>query len=336
MQLRPRTLSLTLRRLLLVSAAALGATLTGACGSEDGEDTVRISVIPKGTTHEFWKSIHAGAKVAAQELGVEITWSGPLREDDRESQIQVVENSVIGGADGIVIAPLDDTALARPLEEAAAEGIPVIVVDSDVDWDGRVSFVATDNYKGGQIAARALGDLLGGEGQVMMMRYLEGSASTEKREAGFLDTLRKDYPGIEVVSDNQYAGATNEGAYQTSENLLIQFGDVVEGIFCPNESAAFGMLRALEDAGLAGDKRFVGFDASEKLVEALREGTIDGLILQDPWAMGDLGVRKLVAHLNGEPVEPRIDTGVHLVTKENMDEPEMSRLLVPDLSVLGD
>lgn len=326
-----------MRRPPALAALALGAHLAlSACGGGADDGVTTIAVIPKGTTNEFWKSIHAGAKEAAEELGVEISWQGPLREDDRESQIQVVENFTIAGVDGIVIAPLDDTALARPLKEAAAEGIPVIVIDSDVRWEGRVSFVATDNYQGGVLGARALGELLEGEGDVMMLRHLEGSASTMKREAGFLDTLQEEFPGIRVVSENQFAGATPEGAYQTAENLLIQYGEVVEGIFCPSEPAAFGMLRALEDAGLAGKKEFVAFDASEKLVAALRDGKIDGLIVQDPHAMGSLGVRHMVQHLAGESVPARVDTGVHLVTPETMDDPELHRLLAPDLSVLGE
>ncbi len=289
-----------------------------------------VAVIPKGTTHEFWKSVHAGAVKAGRELGVDIVWKGPVREDDRDEQIKVVENFVAGGADAIVLAPLDDTALVPAAREAARQGIPVVIIDSDLRWDGQVSFVATDNYRGGAEAARRLGALLGGAGKVLVLRYQEGSASTMNREAGFLDTLARDFPGLEVVSSNRYGGATTESAYATAENLLVRFRQL-DGIFCPNESTTFGMLRALQDAGRAGRVRFVGFDSSVKLVEALAAGEIDGLVIQNPFRMGEEGVRAAVARLDGKPVEPRIDTGVAVATRDNMDEPAVRELLSPDL-----
>ncbi len=325
------------RRLARYFTVVLALFALGACGAE-GEAAAgrrRIAVVPKGTIHEFWKSIHAGAETAARELGVEILWKGPLREDDRDEQIKVVESFTIMGVDGLVIAPLDDTALAPVLADAAGRGIAVVVIDSDVAWDGRVSFVATDNYAGGVMAGEALGELFGGTGAVMMMRCQEGSASTMKREAGFLDTIRARFPGLEVVSENQRSGATVEAAYQTAENLLISHPDV-DGIFCPNESSVFGMLRAMQDAGIAGKVRLVGFDASAKLVEALAAGEIDGLVIQNPFGMGYRGVRAVVEHLDGKSVEGRIDTGVVVVTKANMGEQGMAALLAPDLSILAD
>lgn len=294
-----------------------------------------LAVIPKGTTHEFWKSIHAGALQAAAELGVEIIWKGPLKEDDREAQIAEVENFVSRGVDGIVLAPLDDTALRAPVMNAARSGIPVVIIDSGLQSHDYVSFVATDNYRGGRLAGEHLAWLLGGRGRVVVLRYQEGSASTMERERGFLEAVA-DCTGIAVVSANQYGGATTETAYRASENLLAPHkggdgGLALEGIFCPNESTTFGMLRALQDAKLAGRVRFVGFDSSTKLVDGLRLGHLDGLVLQNPVRMGYLGVRTMVAHLDGEKVPERIDTGVHLVTRQNMDEPEMKALLEPDL-----
>lgn len=315
----------------LVVASGIAGT---ACTKEDGgagAGARRIAVVPKGTTHEFWKSIHAGANKAGRELGVEILWKGPVREDDRDDQIKVVEDLISRGVDGIVCAPLDDKALVRPLSDATNEGIPVVIADSGVQWDGYVSFVATDNYKGGVLAAERLGELIGGEGTAVIMRYQEGSASTMKREAGFLETMAEEFPGIEIVSSNQYGGATTESAYATAENLLVSFGGV-DGIFCPNESTTFGMLRALQDAGKAGDVKFVGFDASDKLVDALRAGQLHGLVLQNPMAMGELGVRAIVDHLDGRPTQKRIDTGAVMVTPENVDEPAKVLLHSPDLS----
>lgn len=323
----------------MIAAAAAAALLSlAACGSEDPgatDGSLRIAVIPKGTTHEFWKAVHAGAEEAAQRLGVEAIWKGPLKEDDRAAQIKVVEDFIARGVDGIVLMPLDNRALEPVATEAAGQGIPVIIADSDLDWDGRVSFVATDNYRGGEMAAEALGGLLGGEGTALMMRYLEGSASTMAREQGFLDKMAADFPGVELVSTNQYAGATTESAYATAENLLQNHGDV-KGIFCPNESSVFGMLRALQDAGRAGAVEFVGFDSSPKLLEGLRAEEIDALVLQDPVAMGRMAVEAMVAHLGGGAVEGRIDTGAKVATPTNLDSPEIAALLSPDLSILGE
>jgi ribose transport system substrate-binding protein len=291
----------------------------------------RIAVIPKGTTHEFWKSVHAGANKAGRERDVEIIWKGPVREDDRDEQIKVVENFIASRVDAIVLAPLDDTALVPAVSEAAREGIPVVIIDSDIKWQGRVSFVATDNYRGGEVAARRLGTLLAGKGKLLVLRYQEGSASTAQRESGFIDTLKKELPGIELVSSNQYGGATTESAYKTAENLLVQWKQL-DAVFCPNESTTFGMLRALEDAKRSGQVKFVGFDSSDKLRSALAQGELQGLLLQNPFRMGELGVQAALDKLDGKPVAPRIDTGVTLATRENMAEPAVASLLSPDLS----
>jgi ribose transport system substrate-binding protein len=312
----------------------------GCKQKEETENKYSIAVIPKGTTHIFWKSIHAGAVKAEQELkdagvDVEIIWKGPLKEDDRESQIRVMEDFVTRGVSGIVLAPLDDTALRVPVKNAVGYGIPVVIIDSGLKKADYTSFVATDNYVGGKKGGERLAEILGGKGKVIMLRYQEGSASTMKREQGFLDVLKEKYPEIEVVASNQYGGATTESAYIASENLLAPLrtpdgGLTVDGIFCPNESTAFAMLRALEDSGLAGKVKYVGFDSSDRLVLALRKGYIHGLVLQDPINMGYLGVKTIVAHLRGEKVEKLIDTGSSMATPENMDDPKMKNLLEPD------
>jgi ribose transport system substrate-binding protein len=292
---------------------------------------IEIAVIPKGTTHEFWKSIHAGAQQAAIEHGVEILWKGPQKEDDRAQQITVVEDFISRGVDGIVLAPLDDRALMRPVRDATREKIPVVIIDSALQGKDYISFVATDNYLGGVLAGKRMGELLQGRGNIFMIRYQAGSASTTKREAGFLDTMQQEFPEVHFLVKDQYAGSTTETAYQMAENLLNRFPDV-DGIFCPNESSTFGTLRALQEAGKAGKIVFVGFDSSPKLVQGLRDSHIQGLVLQDPVKMGYLGVRQMVLHLKGQPVENRIDTGVYMVTKENMESPQMRSLLQPDLA----
>jgi ribose transport system substrate-binding protein len=326
-----------------VLTAVIGLALVlPACGKKPSEasapgvaKTLSIAVIPKGTTHEFWKSIHAGAARAARELGAEIIWKGPQKEDDRAQQITVVEDFISRGVDGIVLAPLDDRALMRPVRDAVREKIPVVIIDSALQGSEHISYVSTDNYKGGVLAARRLGELLGGKGRIFLIRYQEGSASTVQREAGFYDTITKEFPAIVLLVQDQYAGATTETAYQLAENLISRFPDV-EGVFAPNESSTFGTLRALQESRLAGQVVFVGFDSSPKLIQGLRDGHIKGLVLQNPDKMGYLGVKTIVAHLRGETVEKVIDTGVLLATLENMDAPEIRALLSPDLSLIDD
>jgi ribose transport system substrate-binding protein len=324
-------------RQILFAMLCLSAAVFAAESAYAQAKKPTIAVIPKGTTHEFWKSVHAGALKAANELGVDIIWKGPLKEDDREEQIKVVENMVIRGVAGIVLAPLDDTALRTPVANAVRGGIPVVIIDSDLKSDKHTSFVATDNYAGGKLAGHHLAKLLDGKGRVAMLRYAEGSASTSNREQGFLDAI-KEHPGITVVSASQYGGATTETAYKASENLLAPLKKAgtreLDGIFACNESTTFGMLRALQDAGLTGKVRFVGFDASSKLVEALKAGHIDALTVQNPMRMGYLGVKTMVDHLSGKPVEKRVDTGVALVTKDNMNDPAVKEVLEPDLSIV--
>jgi ribose transport system substrate-binding protein len=211
----------------------------------------RIMVIPKGTTHEFWMTIHAGALKGADELGnVEVIWQGPHKEDDRTQQIQLVQSAVAAGVDGIVLAPLDQKALVKPVEEAIAKGIPVVIIDSGLDSSKIVSYVATDNYHGGVLAARRLGELLNGEGKIILLRYMVGSESTDQREKGFTDTIAKEFPKIRYLSDSEYAGATSDTAQQKAQNLATRFRGQVDGIFCVNESSAYGTLRALEGAGM--------------------------------------------------------------------------------------
>jgi len=321
-----------MRRLtLLVVLLAVAASLI-ACGSKSG-NTITIAVVPKGTTHEFWKSVHAGAIKAGRELGVTILWQGPLKEDDREDQIRVVDTLVSRGIQGLLLAPLDDKALRQPVANAVRAGVPVVTFDSKLESDDPASLVATSNLDAGKLAGMHMGKILGGKGNVIVMRLHEGAASTTAREQGFLDAIAT-FPGITVVSSNQYAGALAEGAYRTGENLLASTRaaeGAVQGIFCPNESTTFGMLRALQNGGLAGKIKYVGFDSSDKLVQGVRDGQIDALLLQDPFAMGYVGVKTLVRHMRGETVAKFIDTGATVVTRDNMNQPDIKERLQPNL-----
>lgn len=294
---------------------------------------LKIAVIPKGTIHEYWKSIHAGAiKAELESRNIQTIWKGPIKEDDREQQINVVESFVTGGADGIVLSPLDDVALVKPVKDAGHSGIPVVIMDSGLKaqaGEDFVSYVATDNYAGGKLAAEQMIRMLGGKGKVLVLRYQHGSASTTQREDGFLEGL-KAAPEITVVSSDRYGGPTSDSAQTEAENLLNRFADL-GGIFCACEPMTFGTLRALQTAGRAGKVKLLGFDPSAKLIDAMRRGEVHGIVLQDPLNIGYLAVKTLAAHLRGEKVPARIDTGCAIATPENMNESRIQELLSPPI-----
>ncbi|MDQ7785582.1 MAG: substrate-binding domain-containing protein [Desulfomonilaceae bacterium] len=325
---------------LLVAAATVGAGLFLKKGNDatpqahsskaqiDSSETAGvgpIAVIPKGTTHSFWNSVLAGAQKAAKEHGVDIFWTGPDREGDREKQIQIVEDFIVKKVAGIVLAPTDAGALVPVVERAAAVKIPVVIIDSDIDTDKRVSFVATDNYAGGAIAARHMAKLLGGKGKVAVIKYMAGSASTTAREKGFIETLKKEFPQIELVED-RYGMDTVETALSAAEDVLTRHKEL-DGIFACNESTSRGALRALESQGRADVVKMIGFDAADALLKGLEAGRIDALVVQNPHAMGYDGVRSAVAAIKGQSVKARIDTGVELVTKDRLNSPEIRALI---------
>lgn len=316
------------RRLALLLASLC---LAVSCGDAGRSGATRIAVIPKGTQHVFWNAIHAGAAQAAEESGVEILWKGPVPESDRQAQIHLLQNFVTSGVDGIVLAPVDDQALARPVADAVAAGIPVVVIDSALQGDAHSAYVATDNRRGGELAGKKLGELLGGKGKVIVLRFQQGSASTTQREEGALAALEA-FPGIEVVSKDQYAN-DEQKAKATAAALLLAHPDA-NGVFCPNESTTHGFLVALQQAGKAGAIQFTGFDSSEALQRGLEQGHIHGLVLQDPVGMAAQGVRACVATLRKQPVDKMQTTELALATPQNCKEPRIAALLQPDLSIL--
>lgn len=334
-----------LARVLAVAGLVAAAAVLGAMGQPDKKADspsparkLRIAVVPKGTTHDFWKSIHAGALKAGKELGdVEITFRGPEKEDDREQQVALVQNLISAKYDAIVLAPLDDRALVGPVKQAAAAKIPVVIIDSGLQakvGEDFVSFVATDNEKGGELAGKRLGEAMGGKGTALLLRYQEGSASTALREKGFVNAISQ-FKDIKLIDPKRYAGPTRASAQEAAENLLLA-NSKVDGVFCPNESSTFGMLLAMRGRGMTKKTKFVGFDSSDAMVDAMKKGEIDGLVLQSPIKMGYLGVKTAVEAIRGKKVDQRIDTGVVIVTKDNMDTPESKELLSPDLkSMLG-
>ena len=244
-----------------------------------------------------------------------------------------MENFISREVDGIVLAPLDDNALVWPVISAIEKNIPVVVIDSDLNTDKRISYIATDNYNGGVVAAKHLAQLMGNKGNAIIMRYQAGSASTDLREKGFIDKITNDYSKIKIISMDQYAGATREAAYTTAQNLLNRYGKEISGLFTPNESTTVGAVLALKDLNMTNEQiHLVGFDASTRLITALEEKQLDAVVVQNPMGMGYNGVMTIVKHIKGETVKSRVDTGVELVTFENMNSKKMQALLNPPIA----
>jgi ribose transport system substrate-binding protein len=325
--------------------ATLGLALLSGCGGPTGESSperesenataetatpaakkLRIAVIPKGLAHQFWLTIKAGAEAAAAEGGAEILWQGPAKETEVEKQINIVQDMLNSKVDGLVLAACDENALIPVVKKATDAGIPVITIDSGVASDMPLSFVATDNVAGASMAADTLSELIGGAGKVGLIPFIKGAATSNLREEGFLSGIAK-HPDIEV-SATLYCQSDVAKAMEVTQDMLTRHGDL-KGIFATNEPAAIGAAQAIKAAGKQGQVKVVAFDAAEEEITALKDGSVQALVVQNPYRMGMLGVQAALDAIAGKPVEKRIDTGVTVVTMDNFEEPEIQALLYP-------
>ncbi len=312
----------------LIGGLSVGAALTlfeAGCG---GEKKRVIGVVPKGRAHLFWQSVQAGAIAASREVDVEISWNGPATETDFNGQLQIIDSMINRRVDAICLAPIDKKAMVSVVERAAAQKIPVVIFDSPVDTEKFVSQVATDNYAAGAMAAERMGEILGGKGDVVMVAVQPGAASTMARESGFEETIAKKFPEIKIV-DKRFGMADYAKSLAVAENMLTAFPKVA-GLFASNESSAAGASQALR-ARTGMKVKMVGFDSSAPLVEDLRKGLIDSLVVQQPFKMGYESVMAAVNHLAGKEVVKINNLEPKLVTAQNVETPEMQELVNPDL-----
>jgi ribose transport system substrate-binding protein len=288
---------------------------------------INIVVIPKGSDHVFWDFIRAGVDKAVSEIGsIKLTWRGPAYNDDTASQIKLVELFTRKQVDAIILVPTDKQALVEPVKKAVEAGIKIIVIDSGLDGNYHLSFIGTDNFQGGVLAAQHLSSLIGDQGKVLVLRTVKGSASTDRRAEGFLKEITS-HPNIKVLAD-KYGGGSIGKSYHFAKKLLDQHPGI-DGIFAVNESSTGGMLKALRVLKLAAKVKFIGFDASDALIEGLETQEINGLIIQAPRQMGYMGIKAAVAAVRGESPESLVHTGVVLATPENYQTPEIQSLLYP-------
>lgn len=290
------------------------------------DDTLQIAVVPKGLAHQFWLTVKAGAEAAAKENNAEIIWQGPAKETEVDKQINIIQDMISRKVDGIVMAACNENALIQIVEKAHKNGIPVVTIDSGIKSDIQHSFVATDNMHGAKMAADALADMIGGEGKVGLIPFVKGAATSELREQGFREGIAA-YPGITLVA-TLYCDSDVAKAMNVTQDMLTANPDL-KGIFATNEPAAIGAAQAIKAAGKTGQVKLVAFDAAEEEINGLKNGSIQALVVQDPYKMGYVGVESVITVINGGSIEKRIDTGVTIVTLENFEEPEVQKLLYP-------
>jgi ribose transport system substrate-binding protein len=307
---------------LVIIFIAIGLARKG-----QGQEEIRIGVIPKETASVYWEGVRQGALKAAEEENIEVLWNGPEIETDREKQIQIIEDFVAQQVSGIVLAPNDRKALVPAVEKVYDKKIPCVIIDSDVETDKYLSFMATDNYQGGVLAAHRIGQLLNNKGNVLLVKWIPNAASTDKRAQGFIETLEKDYPEIKIVDSKYPTPPTVAKVREITEDMLTRNTDV-DGLFACNATTAAGALQALRSPGQAERGiKMVGFDAWESLVEGLKSEEIDSLVIQNPYKMGYEGVKAILDNLQGKEVPKQVDTGVELVTKNRLGEPKIRALL---------
>jgi ribose transport system substrate-binding protein len=308
------------------SLLTLPAALLAGCASRQQK---RIAVIPKAVSHLFWVSVHTGCVAAAKEYNLELLWNGPASETDYSRQIQIVDSMVAQRVDGIAIAASERRALIGAVDRAVAAGIPVTVFDSGLDSENYMSFVATDNVEAGRLAARALGGLLSGKGEVAILLHAPGSVSTMDREDGFREVMQKEFPGIKIAAE-QFGMSDKARSRAAAENMLAAHPGL-DGFFASTEPSAAGVSLALKARDLAGKVRFVGFDSSDPMIEDLRSGVLDATVIQDPFRMGFETVKTLADKIAGKTPPKRVALQGYVVTKANLDSPEVQHMLHPEL-----
>lgn len=308
----------------LLLALTLAALALVACQERTKK---LIGVVPKATSHLFFVSIHAGVDAAAKEFGVDILWNGPREETEYSRQIEIVDSMIARHVDGLAISATDHAALVKPVERVIEAGIPVTVFDSGLDFTGYVTFVATDNYAAGQTAARRLAELVHGKGKVAELMHKPGGMSTVDRERGFEEVVAKEFPAIQIVA-RQYGMADRAKSRDAAEDILTAHPDL-DGMFASAEANSIGAVQAIKARGLSGKVKLVTFDSSDRHIEALQDGTIDVMLVQDPYRIGYEAVRSLVMKLNGQRPAHDIDLKVREIRKSDLDQPDVQALLFP-------
>lgn len=330
----------TPRRALVFPAAALLAVSIAGCprgesgggggapaGGGGSSSKLKIAVIPKGTQASFWQTVKAGAEAACHEENCEVVWQGTSQETDITGQIDILQNQVNSGVAGIVLAATDAHGLVKPVQAALDKKIPVVTIDSGLAEPISLCYIATDNVKGGEDAADALAKLIGDKGDVGLLPFIQGAASSDEREKGFKQGIAK-HPNIHVVSTLYSQGDPTKALDAVTQ--MLKANPSIVGIFAANEPGGIGAANYLRQNKLAGKVKLVAYDSSDVELKALDTGVIQALIVQNPYRMGYDGVKTVLKAIRKQPIPSnRIDSGVTVVTKDNLNTPEVQRLIKP-------
>lgn len=308
-----------MRTLFSLLLAALLLALAGCNGSDSADEAkYQIAVVPKSVSLNFWSQVREGAEAAASELdSVAVIWKGTSDESDIDGQVQIVESFINRGVDAIVIAAADSRGLVPVLKKAQQRNIPVITIDSNTDPQISASFIATNNEKAAGKAADLIAEATDGTGKVALIPYIPGASTSNQRERGFKQAL-ENHPDLELVT-TRYSKSDYNRAMTVTEDILTSYPDL-DAIFAANEPSVLGAAQALKSRGKAGEITLVGFDASPREIQGVREGTIHGLIVQSPYRMGYEGVQKAYQVIQGDSIEKQVDSGSMVVTEQNLDD----------------
>lgn len=312
---------------MITRRRAIGVGLTSLTACRPSNRKV-IGVVPKAVSHLFFVSVHAGVDQAARDFQVNTLWNGPDNETDYTRQIEIVDAMVARRVDALAISATEEHALVAPLERAIRAGIPVTVFDSAAAIENYVSFIATDNYGAGCTAARTLARLIGAKGSVGMVMQKPGGTSTVLRERAFEDTIVKEFPAVHIVA-RQYGMADPARSRAAAENILTAHPDLA-GLFASSEAASIGSIQAARSRNRAGSMKLVTFDFSQTHIEALADGTIDVMLVQDPFRIGYEAVKSLAVKLGGQTPAHRLDLPVRSIVKSDLEKPEVRAILSPD------
>lgn len=306
-----------------VYALSLMACITSSALAKD----FNLPVVSKGFQHEFWQTVKMGTEAAAKEMGDKTSYVGPADETQIAEQIQLVENVMAQKPNGLLLAALDANALAPLVETANSRGIKVVTFDSGVNSDIPVSFVATNNRTAGAQAADALAQQVNNKGKVGIIAHVAGTSSAIERSEGFMGRMKEKYPDIKVLPVQYSDGDPQKAMDKTID--MIQANPDLAGIYATNEGATLGVANAIDSQSLKGKVKVIGFDSTEAIINFLKSGVIQGFVVQDAYQIGYQGLKALNAALSGQTVPKEIDIPVKFVNAQNINTPEIEKLLHP-------
>lgn len=311
------------RCLLIILVSLLFLPISAAFQNRN----MTIIFIPKSSDQVYWDFMRVGVDEALKEIGsINLTWRGPSSNSSIDAQIKILQNYTRAGVDAIVIAPTDRERLIEPVGNAVKLGIKVIVIDSSLGGVAYSRFIATDNYAAGQLAAKRLSETLKGRGNIIVLRTVIGSASTEDRANGFVDYIKLNSRGMTIVADHYGGGSRGECMHSAIQ--LLTATKNVDGVFAVNESSSDGILRALRETGLAGKVQLVGFDSTDFLLDGLEKRDIDALVIQNPQQIGYLSIKAAVAAIQNAPIkEKTVFTKAIVATRDNYQSPDIMKLM---------